>query len=93
MKLPIRLTLVIALAIAASSLFVGALFPVHGSRAANSPYLSQLSDMSVPTAEAVPCNTICQKNGPDWTCVACDLCGLACHISGHHCDNLSGLCP
>jgi hypothetical protein len=91
MRLPIRLTLVIALILAVSSLIVGALVPLPGPPRANSPYLSTLSDMAVQSAEAVPCYTYCFREEPTdpWQCANCFPCNTACHKFGtNQCENL-----
>ena len=93
MRLPIRLTLVIGLSIAVLTLVLGALVPLPARTASNSPYLNSLSDLSVKSAEAVPCNTVCLKSQGTYSC-ATDIANLACHIiSPHECENLTGLCP
>jgi hypothetical protein len=96
MRLPIRLTLIIGLILAVSSLIVGALVPLPARQTSSSPYASVLSDMAVKSAEAVPCNTLCYRaqGGEPWQCIADpELGGLACHKFGNNkCENLSGLC-
>jgi len=90
MRLPIRLTLIIGLILAVSSLIVGALVPLPGP-SANSPYLSKLSDMAVQSAEAVPCYTYCYHANPNdpWQCLNCFPCNTACHKFGtNQCENL-----
>jgi hypothetical protein len=98
MRLPIRLTLVIGLILAVSSLVLGALVPL-GPKTANSPYLSALSDMAVKSAEAVPCYTYCyhQHHNDPWQCLSCFPCNTVCYKHGDNlCDNISpppGSCP
>lgn len=96
MRLPIRLTLVIGLILTASSLIVGAIVPLPTETPSSSPYLSRLSDAAVPSAEAVPCHTICYQPSPQsaWQCIHdFELGGLACHKFGNNqCENLGGLC-
>ena len=98
MRIPIRLTLVIGLILAVSSLVLGALVP-PGPKTANSPYLSALSDMAVKSAEAVPCYTYCFRQNPNkpWQCVDCFPCNTVCFKHGDNlCDNISpppGSCP
>jgi hypothetical protein len=90
MRLPIRLTLIIGLILAVSSLIVGALVPLPGP-GANSPYLSQLSDMAVQSADAVPCYTYCFREEPTdpWQCGNCFPCNTACHKFGsNQCENI-----
>jgi len=94
MRLPIRLTLVIGLILAVSSLIVGALVPLPAPTPAmsNSPYLSALSDMAVPSAEAVPCYTYCYRPNPTspWQCLNCFPCNIACHKFGdNQCENIT----
>jgi hypothetical protein len=92
MRLPIRLTLVIGLVLAVSSLIVGALVPLPAPPTAtsNSPYLSALADVAVPSAEAVPCYTYCyhQHHNDPWQCLNCFPCNTACHKFGdNQCEN------
>ncbi|HEV8128892.1 MAG TPA: hypothetical protein VGQ14_04480 [Candidatus Eisenbacteria bacterium] len=99
MRLPIRLTLVIGLILAVSSLVLGALVPLPGPKTSNSPYLSTLSDMAVKSAEAVPCYTYCFRAHPHdpWQCVDCFPCNTVCQKVGtDQCNNISpppGSCP
>ena len=90
MRLPIRLTLIIGLILAVSSLIVGAVVPPSGP-STNSPYLSTLSDMAVQSAEAVPCYTYCfqaHHNDP-WQCANCFPCNTACRKFGNNqCENI-----
>jgi hypothetical protein len=96
LRIPIRLTLIIAFILTLSFLVVGALVPAPTMKASSSPYLSALSDVAVPSAMAVQCNTICYR--PDqqsaWQCVHdFELGQLACHKFGNNqCENLGGLC-
>jgi len=96
MRVPIRLTLVLVLAFAVTSLIIGALVPAPASQSPSSPYLSTLSDVAVPSAEAVQCHTICYRPSPSspWQCIHDpELGGLACHKFGNNqCENLGGLC-
>jgi hypothetical protein len=92
MRLPIRLTLVIGLLLAVSSLVVGALVPLPAPSTAtsNSPYLSALSDVAVPSAEAQVCYTYCYQPSPGapWQCLNCFPCNTACHKFGtNQCEN------
>ncbi|HLQ67877.1 MAG TPA: hypothetical protein VK123_11670 [Candidatus Limnocylindrales bacterium] len=94
MRLPIRLTLVFGLIFAVSSLIAGALVPLPApsTSTSNSPYFSALSEMAVPSAEAIPCYTYCYRaNSTDpWQCINCFPCNTACHKFGtNQCENLT----
>jgi hypothetical protein len=98
MRIPIRLTLIIAFVFTIAMLILGALVPPPGSPRANSPYLSALSDMAVQSAEAVPCYTYCFRAHPHdpWQCADCFPCNTACLKSGDTCTNWTpppGSCP
>lgn len=59
----IRIALLLVLVLALSGLILGATVSPSG-HAAKSPYLSALSDLSVKSAYAIPCNYICFKDAP-----------------------------
>lgn len=97
MKLPLRLTIALAIALAASSLVVGALLPVQAGRPGDSPYVSAMSDLTVKSAYAIQCNTICYQDQPNhFICIHDEeLSNWACSPSGDHtqCTNLTNICP
>lgn len=94
MKVNIRLTLLVGIALAVAGLVVGTLGPTHVARTSDSPYLSALSDFAVGSAEAVACNTHCYKTGGLWYCQTdIDPTGNFCHYALDHKSCHNDPCP
>jgi len=97
MKLNIRLTLLVALAVGLAGLVAGTLGPTPEVRSSDSPYLSTLSDFAVGSAEAVACNTHCHKvtnNPPYYNCQNdVEWTGMFCHYALDHTSCFNDVCP
>ena len=94
MKRSIRLTLVLALVLAVSSLIVGGLFPSRSTRAGDTPYLSALSDTAVRSADALVCHTLCDQDSPGhWICITNTESQVACETHNNHTSCTTVLCP
>ena len=96
MKVHVRLTLLVVLALGVAGLVVGTLGPAPATRSSDTPYLSSLSDFAVGTAEAVACNTKCNKvssHPPYWNCLDDPGTGMFCHYALDHTSCFNDYCP
>ena len=90
----LRLTLLLGLALGIAGLVLGTLGHTQASRPSDSPYVSSLSDFAVGTAEAVPCNTKCNRVSPHfWNCVDDPGTGMFCHYALDHTSCFNDVCP
>lgn len=94
----IRLTLLATLVLGVGMLALGSFGASPPAPKGHSPYLSALSDLSVPPAEAVPCNNkLCEfidnpgHHNDHWECTTEEIL-THCLIQGSNCTQITP-CP